>query len=194
MKRLVLVPLLLLASCDHGKSSPGLDASADGRVDAGSDAPADAPLRRDSAPDGTSPDGGVRLDAATDASPADGRSVDAGDAAAAVSFSLVSSILEAHCTLCHDASKRGLPTFPELPLTRDAAYAALVGRSATEACGGKLVTPGHPESSYLYLKLTQPTPCDGMRMPRPFEVLPVGPLPESDLALIRAWIAGGARP
>jgi hypothetical protein len=103
----------------------------------------------------------------------------------------VQPIFDDRCVNCHDATKRGLPNYPDLPLTSDAAYSALVNRAAIEGCG-TLVVPGNLEQSYLYQKLTSPTPCEGQQMPRPYEVGPFVPLTEQQLATIRAWISGGA--
>jgi hypothetical protein len=57
-----------------------------------------------------------------------------------------------------------------------------------------LVTPNDPDHSYLVHKVADATPCDGMKMPRPFEVIPPAPLTDAELATIRAWINAGAPP
>jgi len=108
-------------------------------------------------------------------------------------FADVQAIFDLHCTLCHDAAKMGLPTYPALPLTSDASYDALVGKMAHEACGGTLVAPGHPDASYLFQKVSLDTPCEGFRMPRPFEIPRMIYLSDAELATLRTWIANGAQ-
>jgi hypothetical protein len=107
-------------------------------------------------------------------------------------FAAVLTIFTDHCVLCHDATKLGTPAYPQLSLTAADAYDALVNRPADETCGGTRVVPNDPAASYLIQKLTQDNPCQGVRMPRPFEVLPVAPLPADQIAVISNWIAGGA--
>jgi hypothetical protein len=124
---------------------------------------------------------------------------DGGDASIAEAgsgdFADVLAIFAQRCTTCHDATRTGgLPTYPALSLTAADAYAALVGQPADETCGGTLVVPGDPGSSYLVKKLTQDPPCDGMHMPRPFEVIMAPPLTAAQLATIANWIAAGAPP
>ncbi len=109
-----------------------------------------------------------------------------------VDFAAVQAIFDDRCVTCHDASKQGLPSYPMLPLTDGAAHDALVGVPADETCGGTRVVPGDPDASYLVQKLTQETPCNGARMPRPFEVGNAPPLTSDQLATIRAWIQSGA--
>jgi hypothetical protein len=108
----------------------------------------------------------------------------------------VQAIFDEYCVLCHDASKQNIPAFPALPLTADAAYAALVSQPAHEACGGTLVIPGDPDHSYLVHKLSDATPCEGDHMPRRFEGGP-GPMPslsDEELTTITEWIRAGAQP
>jgi hypothetical protein len=109
-------------------------------------------------------------------------------------FAAVQSIFDDRCVTCHDASKQGLPSYPALPLTADASHAALVNVAADETCGGTRVVPGNPDTSYLVQKLEQATPCNGSRMPRPFEVGVATPLTADQLATIRSWIQAGAPP
>jgi hypothetical protein len=69
------------------------------------------------------------------------------------------------------------------------AYAHLVNVASTgEGCGGmKLVAPGDPEHSLLYLKVSLATPPCGVRMPDA-----ASPLDGAEVDAIRAWIEGGA--
>jgi hypothetical protein len=72
----------------------------------------------------------------------------------------------------------------------DRAYETLVGVVTTSPdCGStglERVSPGHPERSLLYLKLTDP-PC-GEKMPRGF----ISQLPTPEIEQIRIWIERGA--
>jgi hypothetical protein len=106
----------------------------------------------------------------------------------------VQAIFSDHCTNCHDKSKGGLPTFPQLSLVPGDSHAALVGKAATEMCGGTLVVAGDPDHSYLIHKVTEDTPCEGQRMPRPFEVVKPPPLTAEQVMTIRSWISAGAPP
>jgi hypothetical protein len=80
-----------------------------------------------------------------------------------------------------------------MDLTAKDAYAALVGKHATETCGGVLVTPGDPAKSYLYAKITQDKPCDGTRMPHQGMIL-TPPLPADQITAFQTWILAGAKP
>jgi mono/diheme cytochrome c family protein len=106
-------------------------------------------------------------------------------------FALVSQRVLSNCTTrsCHGAEgRRG-----DLVLTPDMAYAALVNvpaaNTGAKAKGKQRVVPGRPDDSFLLQKLTGPGPDEGARMPLTGDALP----PE-DLALVRAWIAAGAKP
>jgi hypothetical protein len=116
------------------------------------------------------------------------------DHGGAASMADVQAFFDDRCVICHDKSKQGLPTFPQLSLVAGDARAALVGKAATEKCGGILVVPGDPDHSYLMKKLTQATPCEGMQMPRPFEIVKPPPTTAADLATLRSWIGAGANP
>ena len=104
---------------------------------------------------------------------------------AAPPFDLIQTIFDQECTSCHSPGA-------DLNLSRGVAWGNLVGRPAPvmEACGGTLVVPGDPDSSYLYQKLSVTQPCSGERMPRT-EFAPA-PLPDCVTALVRSWIASGA--
>jgi hypothetical protein len=108
-------------------------------------------------------------------------------------FAAVLDVFAAHCTICHDGTKQAvLPLYPQLSLTAGDAYAALVNKPADETCGGTRVVPGDPASSYLMQKLTQDPPCDGLHMPRAFEIIPPPPLTSAELSALSGWIATGA--
>ena len=81
---------------------------------------------------------------------------------------------------CHVAE---LPA-GDLDLTTPGIAARVVGVSATAACGGQnLADPASPETSILYLKVTDAPPC-GSRMP-----LGSADLTEAEQACLRDWIA-----
>jgi hypothetical protein len=92
---------------------------------------------------------------------------------------------------CHGGTGSG-----GLVLLEGVAYESLVGvASAGEECScvttKKLVEPGRPEASLLVEKLEDTTPSCGAQMPPPGTQDPVT---AAQLELLRAWIAGGARP
>jgi mono/diheme cytochrome c family protein len=114
-----------------------------------------------------------------------------------VPFSAVQAIFAQNCVTCHDPAHPFVPettTYVAMNLTATGAYAALVNKAATQACGGTLVTPGDPAKSYLYAKVTQATPCFGERMPHRGMLATRPALPDADIATIAAWITGGAKP
>lgn len=95
----------------------------------------------------------------------------------------VEPILEANCN-CHYA---GAPA--ELSFTD--AYASLVNVPSTEA-GLDRVEPGAPDDSYLWHKLSGThIAAGGSGDPMP---APAGGLAAGSLAIIEAWISGGAEP
>jgi hypothetical protein len=96
----------------------------------------------------------------------------------------IAPILTQRCAMCHmaGAAQANLSLYPD-------PWAALVGVASTES-PLKLVEPGSPDKSYLYLKLlgTQETAGgSGARMP-----FQQDPLEAGDLELIRKWIEQGA--
>jgi hypothetical protein len=122
--------------------------------------------------------GGARVDPRSD--------VCADPAAAAPDFPLVQRILDEDCTTCHAGAG------PMVDLSAGKSWGDLVGRPAPapETCGGTLVVPGQPGASYLYEKLSSPTPCSGSQMPLGEFVS--DPLPDCVVAIIKAWISEGA--
>jgi hypothetical protein len=90
---------------------------------------------------------------------------------------------------CHDtATKSG-----NLTLVEGLSYANLVGvtpqNAAAVAAGYLRVDPFNPDNSFLLVKVTNPTPLEGNRMP-----LLKPPLSATQIELIRDWIAAGAQP
>lgn len=105
--------------------------------------------------------------------------------ATSVGFDTVQTVFTQNCVICHGLGY-------QVDLSAGHAWANLVNQPApaSESCGGTLVVPGDPASSYLYQKLTNPHPCSGSQMPRT-DLFP-NPLPSCVIALIEAWIAEGA--
>lgn len=107
--------------------------------------------------------------------------------AGGVSFTRdVVGVFKRQCVACHmTGDEQG-----QLGLAPGLAYAGLVG-VASRGSGLPRVAPGEPERSYLVHKL-QGTHLDqggtGERMPMGQE-----PLAERDIALVREWIAAGAK-
>jgi hypothetical protein len=68
-------------------------------------------------------------------------------------------------------------------------YANLVGKAASECMDGRdYVSPSHPESSYVYQKITGTDLCSGVAMPR------LGtPLGADEIRTIHDWICNGAQ-
>ncbi len=100
------------------------------------------------------------------------------------------SMTNPRCNFCHSMpaseASNGKLSMGSDPST---AYAALVGKSSGSGmCMGKpLVVPNQPDMSLFLQKLSENPPC-GSRMP-------VGgmPLSTQQLAMIRSWIAAGAK-
>jgi hypothetical protein len=96
----------------------------------------------------------------------------------------------AKCNFCHSMNASNVSNGKlSMGMDKDAAYAALVGKSSVSAMceGAELVVPGQPEMSLLYQKVSGTPPC-GSRMP-----LGAGALPDNQVEMIRSWIAAGAK-
>jgi hypothetical protein len=80
-----------------------------------------------------------------------------------------------------------------LVLIEGMSYDQLVGVQPTNAAartaGLLRVDPDNPDNSFLLVKVTNPTPLQGSRMP-----LGELPLSAEQIQLIRDWIASGAQP
>ncbi|MEW6272400.1 MAG: hypothetical protein AB1689_24220 [Thermodesulfobacteriota bacterium] len=103
-----------------------------------------------------------------------------------------SEIFNQSCILasCHDSATRQ----GGLDLTAGASYANLVDvppqNPVALAAGDLRVTPGAPQQSFLYRKVTgELAPGEGARMP-----LAGTPLGTGEIELIESWIAAGALP
>jgi hypothetical protein len=134
------------------------------------------------ATDGGGADTGADADAVI---PPDPRAGVCADAGASPPFELVQRIFDENCVSCHAPGA-------DLVLGVGVSWGNLVQQPAppSESCGGVLVVPGDPASSYLYQKLTSATPCYGTQMPAG-EFGPQ-PLPACVTAIVRDWIAEGA--
>jgi hypothetical protein len=90
---------------------------------------------------------------------------------------------------CHNAASQAAG----LVLDAGVSYGDLVGvvptNSVAAARGLLRVTPGNPEQSYLYVKLSVAGGVLGSRMP-----LGQRPLPADQIELVRSWILDGAPP
>lgn len=112
----------------------------------------------------------------------------------APTFANMQRLFSGRCTTCHTSGV-------ELDLTSAVAYANLVGRPppsyadppTDESCGGVLVKPGDPASSYLYQKVSLAQPCAGSQMPRT-DIGTSSPLTGCLQQLVHDWIAAGAPP
>jgi hypothetical protein len=106
-------------------------------------------------------------------------------AAAPPTFAEVQQILDENCISCHGIGA-------SLELMGAEAWTNLVNQPAPapEGCGGVLVTPGDPDGSYLYQKLSSSAPCYGAQMP--LGEFSSDPLPACVVAIVRRWIAAGA--
>lgn len=93
---------------------------------------------------------------------------------------------------CHEAG--GSASY--LDLSEGMAYAELVDVDSVGASALKLVVPGDPDSSFLYLKITGDLDgvdgTVGLQMPLTPDFTGSDPLPQAEQDLIRDWIASGA--
>jgi hypothetical protein len=113
-----------------------------------------------------------------------------GDAGETPSFTNVQRVFDFTCIGCHCCGD---------PLTLSAAvsYGNLINKPpgnsdirVNESCGGVLVKPGDPSSSYLYQKISNTHPCAGN--PMPLNEFGFEPLPACAQDLVRRWILAGA--
>jgi hypothetical protein len=163
--RVVAVLCVSLAGCAGNPSGDGAhDASASGGTGG-------AIVLGDAGPgpvcDGSFDD--APIEAGSDAASAECAGLDG-----AVTYSGDIAPILASCKgeLCHDA-----PT-----------YTSLVEVKSKECCGSRvLITPNHPESSYILNKLRGTDMCTGERMPRGKT-----PLSDAQIALFVEYICEGA--
>lgn len=159
---------LLSAACDE-RSEPGDEASTDdgSQASSGEDAPAPEPTEDDGAPGGSESDGDATTEPPPE--PVPGFAED------------VLPIVQQSCN-CHGAGAEA-----GVDLSDEAAYDTLVfGESSI---GVPFVVPGDPDDSYVVLKLRGEQASVGGSGSR----MPLGtPLPDEQIAIIEAWVAGGA--
>jgi len=98
----------------------------------------------------------------------------------------IAPFLEVNCGGCHDAEDPS----GELTLVGDGAFDALLG-DADGKPEHKRVDPGSPETSYLWLKLTNDPSIEDSPMPTS-PLTGWRPLATADLDDIRTWIENGA--
>jgi hypothetical protein len=102
-------------------------------------------------------------------------------------FTNVYAIVGGSCSPCHTTA----PGSGGLDMSsQGTAYSSLVDQAtfpASECPGNTRVIGGDPEASMMFRKVNGGPDLCGARMPRGR-----APLPDGDIALIRAWIAAGA--
>lgn len=110
----------------------------------------------------------------------------------APTFTNMQRLFTSVCVTCHT---QGV----ELNLGAQVSYGSLVNQpppnyadpATDESCGMILVSPGNPDGSYLFQKLSAAQPCAGSRMPLN-DIGVTAPLAPCALALVHDWIAAGA--
>ena len=117
---------------------------------------------------------------------------DAPDGSPSPTFTNVQRIFTTTCAAisCHEPSGSIAPT-GNMDLRAGHAYDSLVRHLADETCGGVRVVPGDAGVSYIYQKLSNPSPCKGAQMP--VSELGSMPLPDCQVKLIQHWIEAGAK-
>jgi hypothetical protein len=137
---------------------------------------------------GTAGDTGLSGDGASN----DGNMAEAGDAGPPATFTQVYAIITSRCSPCHTTATGIGVMQGHLDMTTQAmAFMNLVNTPAAGiACTGKgpRVTPGMPDQSVMYLKISldDPAPC-GAKMP-----FGRAPLPQAEADAIESWIMAGA--
>ncbi len=100
----------------------------------------------------------------------------------------IQPIFNTRCTSCH---RSGSPTNTilgiRMVLTDDRSNESIVGQTSSQRPDLTLVTPGDPDASLLWLKVSSNSPPVGATMP-----LFGQRLSSEELALLRDWIMQGA--
>ena len=136
----------------------------------------------------------LAMSACPSKSPSAGGSAGAGGSSGATFSDIYSTLFPAttapRCNFCHGMPPTAISNGNlSVGMDQKSAYAALVGKTSMDArcMGMPLVTPGKPEASLFYLKVSATPPC-GDRMP-----LGGSPLSDTQIEMIRSWIAAGAK-
>jgi hypothetical protein len=102
----------------------------------------------------------------------------------------IAPLLAANCGGCHSKERAE----GDLVLVGEGLYDAIVSKPAAhDPMGRPYIDPGKPESSYLYLKLTNDPTIDGKAMPLD-PLAGVRRLAEAELNDLALWITEGASP
>jgi hypothetical protein len=96
-------------------------------------------------------------------------------------------LLNTNCGGCHSGAN---PPFG-LDLLSDGLFNRLLASSRQQPAR-KLVEPGHPETSYLFLKISGDGSITGQRMPLDPTTQTPRPLPPDDISAVGTWITSGA--
>jgi mono/diheme cytochrome c family protein len=107
------------------------------------------------------------------------------DSVAAATLIRVSGLFAEHCSRCHGEKRPAAG----LGLSSGADLAALVHVAAAGNDTLMLVVAGHPESSYLMMKVKGTDVIMGNRMP-----IGAKPLSDEEVGIISEWISGLAAP
>ncbi|MGE0479122.1 MAG: hypothetical protein AB7Q17_01500 [Phycisphaerae bacterium] len=99
----------------------------------------------------------------------------------------IAPIFQTHCVVCHAEGRTADRLGISMRLKRDEAYDSIVNQPSSQSASFVRVMPGSPEQSLLYLKISLDQPPIGNRMP-----LACDKLPDSEIELVRRWIAEGA--
>lgn len=111
-----------------------------------------------------------------------------GDHAPSLFASQIAPLLAENCATCHLTGEEA----GHMSLVPDNAWASLVGVAVSEAPGLVRVAAGRPDASYIVMKLEGTQVAHGGTGAR----MPFGapPLSADQIALVRRWIAQGAKP
>jgi mono/diheme cytochrome c family protein len=114
-----------------------------------------------------------------DSTTVENAAVASSDSLAAAALAKVKAVFAEHCIGCH-GDRRPLAG---LRLSTDADLAALAQTTSSEIDTFMLVAPGHPEKSYLLLKIEGSKGIVGSRMP-----LGGRPLSKEEVGVVEEWI------
>lgn len=107
-------------------------------------------------------------------------------AANATLTSVQDNVFTSFCSACHTGVGSALPGVQNLTTAANS-FAAAVNVASLEQSSLLRVKPFDPDNSYLVRKVEGHASITGSSMP------PTGPLPQTQIDLIRAWVAAGAQ-